>query len=114
MNDVFTREDTPHAGVRRSRASASCRGVPNSLRAALCYTLEALSIKLPESTERGFAQVKRLVEHCLEHRRKVARRRVYDLEQLGNRGLSGKRLIALGRASRKFALQFGVDLLQIR
>src|ERR1700739_4224557 len=49
--------------------------------------LEKLPIVGPEDAERRFAQARCLVEHRIENRHEVARRRIDDLQHLRGRGL---------------------------
>ena len=60
--------------------------------------------KLPKAR---LAKPRRLFEDRIEHRREVAGRGIDDLQDLGGRGLSRQRLVALGSALGKLPLQIG-------
>ena len=51
-----------------------------------------LAVERPKDAERGAAQIGRLLEHRVEHRREIAGRGVNDLQHLGGRGLLLQRL----------------------
>jgi len=52
-------------------------------------------------------------EQRLEHRREIARRRIYDPENLGGRRLLFERLVALGGALLELSPEFCVGALKI-
>jgi hypothetical protein len=62
-------------------------------------TLAVKRIKMPVSR---ITQAHRLVEHRVEHRREVARRRIDDLQHLSGRGLLLQRLTDLAVAGLQF------------
>jgi hypothetical protein len=62
--------------------------------------MEALAIICSQNSERRFAKISRLLQHCLEHRREIAGRGVDDAEHLGGRGLLLQGLARLGNQAR--------------
>jgi hypothetical protein len=51
--------------------------------------------------------------HCVQHRLDISGRAADDLEHIAGRGLGFERLVALGSAFGKLALQIGCELLAI-
>ena len=49
--------------------------------------MDPLAIVGPKHAERRLAQVQRLLQHRIEHRRQIAGRGVDDLQHFGGRGL---------------------------
>ena len=81
---------------------------------------KAFAIIDHQPAERGLAQRVRLLQYRLEHRSEIAGRRVDGLQDFGDRGLPGQRLvtlgpglIALGRAGGKFPQKIGHRLVGI-
>jgi hypothetical protein len=70
--------------------------------------LEALAVIGCQRPESGVAQPHRLVEHCIEDRGEVTGRGIDDLEDLGGRGLTRQRLIALRDTCIEPPLQFSI------
>src|SRR5262249_824639 len=54
---------------------------------APCHGVEANTVVGPEYAKSRFAQLDRLFQHRVEHRREVAGRRIDDAQNLGGRGL---------------------------
>jgi len=52
-----------------------------------CRRMKVLAIISPQKTKSGFAQLRRLFEHSIEHWREVAGRGIDDLQYLGCGGL---------------------------
>jgi hypothetical protein len=77
------------------------------------HRLEALPIVGAQDAERGLAQPHRLFQHRVEHRRKIARRGIDDLQHLGHRGLTGQRLVALNCPRVELAPKLSYDLIEI-
>jgi hypothetical protein len=74
---------------------------------------KALAVIGHQDAETGLGEPRRLVEHCIKHRPEVAGRAVDGLQHLGGRGLPLQRLVALGSALGKLALQIGYEPLGI-
>ena len=68
--------------VRREKRRAGGR------HAVRCRGHELIAVERPQTAECGLTKAHRLFEHRVEHRRKVAGRRIYDAEQFGGRGLA--------------------------
>src|SRR5215467_8059510 len=71
-----------------------------------CHKAEELAVIGSELTVGGFAQARRLFEDRVEHRGKIGRRAVDDLQHLAYRGLTGQRRVALCRGLNQAALRF--------
>ena len=81
--------DAPLAGRDRvvlAKFGVDCR------QAARCYRLSPL---VSHVTERRVAKMHRLLQHRVEHRRKVAGRGIDDAEYFGGRGLLFQRFARL-------------------
>src|ERR1700740_2223602 len=62
--------------------------------------LEMVALMSPKHAESRVAEMHRLFEHRVEHRRQIAWRRVDDLQYLGSRGLLLQCLASLGKEPR--------------
>jgi hypothetical protein len=71
----------------------------------------AIPFEHPQAAKGRFTKVHRLFEHCLEHRRKDARRRIDDLQHLRGRGLLLERLGELAPACFELLLRIGTGLM---
>jgi hypothetical protein len=74
---------------------------------------EVLAVIKKQASKFGPAEGVRLIQDRVEHRPKVAGRRIDDLHYLGDRGLPLKRLVTLSLALGKLTLQIGYELLGI-
>src|SRR6516165_1688654 len=75
--------------------------------------MEALAVKPSQKAESCPAKMQCFVEHCIEHRAEVARRRIDDLEDLGGRGLPLQRLGKFSFTLGKLTFEIGDPLLGI-
>jgi hypothetical protein len=74
---------------------------------------EILAIEKLQIPTFDAAKLMRLLQYRVEHRRKIAGRGVDDLQHLGGRSLLSERLVAVGSALGKLALQIGYEPLEI-
>jgi len=77
------------------------------------YETKLLAVENRQAAHCGTAKRVRLLQDCVEYRRKVAGRGVDDLQDLGSGGLLSERLVTLGSALGKLALQIGYELFGI-
>jgi len=75
--------------------------------------VKALAVIGVQYAEIRLAKPHRPLQHRIEHRCKVARRGIDDLQDLGRRGLPSQCLVALRIARGKLPLQIGDKLLRI-
>ena len=111
VDDPLSFKDPRRTGSR----SIDSRGVAGivlgvSRRHAPCRSkAKALAVVGSQLAELRAAQPHRLFEHRVENRGEVAGRGIDDLQYLGGRGLLSERLVALGSALGKLALQIGYE-----
>jgi hypothetical protein len=74
----------------------------------MCRLLKAFAVIGHQIAEGGVAQPHRLVEHCIEHRREIAGRRIDHLQDLGRGGLLFQGLVPLIGAFVQPPLQLSV------
>src|SRR5215831_15827611 len=97
VNDALATQQPPSRCVGRG----TCRAVlPKPLAQVRCPTycdrIEAFAVACPKCPRGRIAKDDCLLDHCVEHRREVARRRVDDLQYLSSRSLLLQSLARLG------------------
>jgi hypothetical protein len=127
-DEAFATEYTfPETSWREGPGHTRDRGQVLRRQPAGGDSLKALVVSGIYGAEARIAQPKRFLQHCVEHRPEVTRRRVDDLQHLGGRGLLGESLVTLdcplsqlplrfvpfGSAFGKLTLQIGDELLGI-
>ena len=75
--------------------------------------MKPLAIPGQQRPKSRLADLGRLFENCVEHRREVTGRGVDDPGHLGGRGLPLQRLVTLGCALGKLTFEIGYTLLGI-
>src|SRR3954452_6452046 len=100
MHDIVTGGDPGENIMWTRRWWRSCQEVMQCGRtAAPSDAVEILAVISRHQAECALAQPQRLFQHRAEHRGKVARRRVDDLQYLGSRSLLLQRLPRLSNKS---------------
>jgi hypothetical protein len=96
---------------RRAPSSEFCEG----FRYAASRSEAGVAAIIDEQlTKRRSAEPHRVFEDCVKHRRKIAGRRVDDLQHLRHRGFSGERFVALGSPCVELPPQCGYGLSEIK
>src|SRR5215469_9589723 len=86
----------------------------NELRvSAQCYGMSLMALDPPNVPVSGLAQADRPCQHRIEDRREVAGRGIDNLQDLGHRGLSRQRFIALGCPGVELPPKLGYGLREI-
>jgi len=115
-NRFASRDPRPERARRRQlRVGAEELGV-NFRNATRCRSMEPLAVISPQNPECRAAQMQRLLQHRLEHRGKIAGRRIDDAEHLGRCGLPGQGFVSLsrdGRLSRQSLITLGCPLVEL-
>src|SRR5215472_15103331 len=96
MENVFPLQETIHWGAGNNSIWLAVKFGQFSWNASLGHNTHILAVIIGHEAKRRTAQMQCLFEHRLEYRRKIARRRVDDLQHLGSRGLLLQRLARLG------------------